>query len=748
MAVSRPIFDRGKSLRAVVPGLAVLLAVTFLSLLAPSLLERAGYQVFDAWQRAAPGAQADAPVSVVVIDEDSLRRVGQWPWPRTEIARLIDRLGSSGAAVIALDVVFSEPDRTSPPRLAQGLRRAGATPGLVSALGALPDNDLVLAKAIRRDPVVTGYFLTRDPVRARAPSTSGIAFSGTPPLGALNAYSNAVVALRMIDAAAAGSGFLSFAPDADGIVRRAPLLARQSETVLPSLSLEALRVAQRAGSIVVKSSDGSGSVSVGSSAGVVAVKVGAFEVPTTRAGEVWLHYPATNAIPTIPAWRVVNGALSPAELQHDFAGRIVFVGASAVGLRDLVATPVRDRELGVMVHAQAAAQMVSGAFLERPDWAPGLETTLVLLSGATLLALLPLLGAIRGALLGLALGAGMIGGSWLAFSRGGYLLDPSWPLAAILGVYLVETARTYYREERRRSYIHRAFDHYLSPELVRRIAADPRQLELGGEERETSVMFADIRNFAGLSEHLAPHEITRFLIDFLTPMCKVLLDNGATIDKFIGDAVLAFWNAPLDDPDHREHAARAALGMLAELERLNAEMPGEADRSWPGEVRIGIGLNSGPCCVGNIGSAQRLSYSLVGDAVNLASRLEGLTKPYGVPIVVSTAFREGIPRFATLRLDRVRVSGRNTPEEIWALLGDEMLAGDPAFHSLAQAHEAMLAAFRARDWKDATCCLDAAAPLAERFGLDAVQALYRERIHRLSLTPPRGDWDAVYSVEA
>lgn len=735
-------------LRIIVPGLGALLAVLALSLIVPGALEPIRHQFFDAWQRAEPRARADTPVAVVEIDEDSLRRVGQWPWPRTEVARLIERLTSAGAAVVALDMVFSEADRTSPGPLAEALRRQGVAPGLVAGLGALPDNDAVLAGAIGQGPVVTGYFLTRDPLRTRAAAKDGIAFSGSPPGQALNSYSNAVTSLPAIEAAAAGSGFLTFAPDADGIVRRAPLLARQGSAVLPSLSLEALRVAQQAGSIVVKTSDGSGHLSGGSDAGVVAIKAGDIIVPTNRAGEIWLYYPPPGATPTVAAWKLLTGSLSQADLERLFAGRLVFVGASAVGLRDLVATPVRERELGVMVHAQAAEQMLTGAFLQLPDWAPGLETSLVLVCGAVLLVLLPRLGALRGAALGLVLAGGLVGGSWAAFSRAHYLLDPSWPLAAVLAVYLVETAGTYLREERRRSYIHRAFDHYLSPELVRRIAADPKQLELGGEERETSVMFADIRNFSGLSERLAPQETTRFLIGFLTPMCEVLLASGATIDKFIGDAILAFWNAPLDDPAHREHAARAALAMIERLERLNAAMLESQDQPWPGEVRIGIGLNAGPCCVGNIGSAQRLSYSLIGDAVNLASRLEGLTKHYGVPIVISAGFREGIIQFATLPLDRVRVAGREAAEDIWALLGDEALAADPDFQRFSSEHETMLAAFRAGDWLAAVRGLEHAAPLAERFGLAPVHALYRERIEQLAAAPPPDGWDPVYAVKA
>src|SRR3546814_48764 len=265
-------------------------------------------------------------------------------------------------------------------------------------------------------------------------------------------------------------------------------------------------------------------------------------------------------------------------------------------------------------------------------WAIGLERALVLLAGAMLLILLPRFGASGGAILGLAMIAGVLAGSWFAFSERGFLLDPTYPVLAIAGVYLTITVLDYYREEQARSYIHKAFDRYLSPELVKRIAADPSQLDLGGEERDMTVLFCDVRNFSRISEQLDPRSIIAFLISFLTPMCDILLARKATIDKFIGDAILAFWNAPLDDPDQHANAARAALAMLDRLGQLNAEMPGRSAQVWPGEVGIGIGLNCGPCCVGNMGSAQRLSSSLIGDTVNLASRIEGLTKYYKVPI--------------------------------------------------------------------------------------------------------------------
>lgn len=726
------------------PGLAVLALVLGLQLAGLPLLANLGRLVFDSYQRAEPRAAEQAPVRIVDIDEESIRRFGQWPWPRTQMAELARRLGEAGSSAIAFDIVFSEADRTSPPRIAETLRGASDA-RLIDTLRRLPDNDARFAETVAGLPVVSGFFLTQDAPRSHAMPRAGFAFSGTPPTQALPAYRNAVLPLPAIAAASAGLGTLTLQGDSDGIIRRAPLLARQGDQVLPSLSLEALRVAQGAGSILVKTSDGSGNVSGGRSE-VDSLKVGQFVVPTNEAGELWMYYARPRADQVVPAWKLLAGALSPGELEGLFGGQIVFVGTGAVGLRDLVSTPLRDRELGVMVHAQAAEQMILGRFLVRPDWADGLERALVVALGLVLLLLLPRLGAAKGAALGLCLAGATLAGSWYAFHRAHFLLDPIYPMLAVVAVYLTETGLTYYREERRRSYIHRAFDRYLSPELVNRIAADPRQLELGGEEREMTVLFCDIRSFSRMSEALSPKDIIAFLIGFLTPMCDILLARKATIDKFIGDAILAFWNAPLDDPRQYENAARGALAMVARLRELNAEMPLKPGQPWPGEVAIGIGLNAGPCCVGNMGSAQRLSYSLIGDTVNLASRIEGLTKYYGIAIAIGETLRQRIPEFAAIEIDRVRVVGRDRPEAISALIGDEGLAADPAWRAFAEAHAAMLAAYRARAWESALALLDATRAQGESFGLGGVQALFRQRIAALVAAPPPADWDGVFAA--
>jgi adenylate cyclase len=313
-------------------------------------------------------------------------------------------------------------------------------------------------------------------------------------------------------------------------------------------------------------------------------------------------------------------------------------------------------------------------------------------------------------------------------------------------VYIVETALTYYREERQRAYIHQAFDRYLSPELVKRIVDDPGQLELGGEEREMTVLFCDIRGFSHISEKLTPQEIIKFLISFLTPMCDILLARKATIDKFIGDAVLAFWNAPLDDPDQYANAARGALAMTARLRAINVEMRGQADTIWPGEVSIGIGLNAGPCCVGNMGSAQRLSYSLIGDTVNLASRIEGMTKYYGLQIAIGEDLRRHLPQFAIVSLDCVRVVGRDAPEEIFGLLGDESLAQTAGFRDFAAKHQTMLDAYRAQDWAKAGALAEAGQSTAVGYGLRKFYLLMQERIGHFAANPPGADWDGVFAA--
>ena len=725
------------------PGAAAVLLVLALQLAAIPLLSQFGLLVFDSYQRLEPRSYIEAPVRIVDIDDASIEKLGQWPWPRTDLARLTRTLTDAGASVVAFDIVFSEPDRLSPARLAARLGRENGDQTAYSALARLPDNDRVFADAVARSPAVMGYFLSRDGASPVIAPKAGMAISGSAPDSWVAHYSNSIASLPILLEPALGNGFLSLDGDSDGIIRKAPMLAMQGDQLLPSLSLDALRVAQGAGSVIIKTSDGNGAGG-GAKGRMVSLKVGQFEVPLTHAGELWMYYTPPHPERIVPAWKLLDGSLSPDESRRLFAGQIVFVGAGASGLRDLVATPMQSRDLGVMVHAQAAEQMILGKFLVRPDWAPGAEAALLLVLGMVVALSGPLLGAMRGALVSAILVGGVVWGSFEAFRGQHFLLDPVYPVLAIICAYLVSTGVSFYREERQRAYIHSAFDRYLSPVLVKQIADNPGLLELGGEERQMTVLFCDIRKFSALSEKLGPQQIIRFLIAFLTPMCDILLARKATIDKFIGDAVVAFWNAPLDDPQQYDNAARAALAMSAKLRELNYSKV----KDWQGQIGIGIGLNAGPCCVGNMGSAQRLSYSLIGDTVNLASRIEGLTKFYGVEIAIGSALHAELSHFACIEMDRVRVVGRQAPECIYALLGDEEMAQSKSFAAYSVRHSQLIAAYRAQDWTAASAITDDLAAPAEACGLGKLIAIYAQRIREFSQTPPPMDWDGVFESAA
>jgi adenylate cyclase len=730
----------------VLAGLAAMLLVALARLAAPALFDQAGGLVFDFYQRLSPRPYEDAGVRVVDIDDESVRRLGQWPWPRTDLGDMTRAIADAGAAVIAFDVVFSEVDRTSPRFLAEREARRGVPEAQLATLRALPDHDESFAATLAAARSVLGFFLTQDRPGAPVRPKAGFAVAGTDPGASITNYSGAILPLAPYQEAAAGLGFVSIRADGDGIVRRVPLVARANGALVPSLSAEALRVAEVAGGMTVRSSDASGEIDAGAPE-MVELKIGRAEVPATERGEMWMHYTAPAPERIVPAWKILQGQLAPEEMKRLFQDRIVLVGAGAIGLRDLVATPMRDRELGVVIHAQAVEQMVLGAYLTRPDWTAGLEMALLLGAGLLLALTLPSIGALPGALLAGGLMSAVGGGSWYAFKAKHLLVDPTAPLLALLACYVVVTLFTYVREERQRRYIHGAFDRYLSPELVKRITDDPSRLELGGEVREMTVLFCDIRGFSHISERMGPQEIIRFLIAFLTPMTDLLLARRATIDKYIGDAILAFWNAPLDDPDQHENAARAALEMIDRLEQLNRTMPSSRDASWPGRVEIGIGLNAGPCCVGNMGSARRLSYSLIGDTVNLASRIEGLCKPYGVRILMGEELAHALPDFATVEVDRVRVVGRDKPATIHALLGDEALAQSGAFKAFAERHAKLLDDYRGRRWDEAEQGVGQNEEAAAGYGLAKLYARYRASIRACRKHPPDEGWDGVTVAE-
>jgi adenylate cyclase len=728
---------------------ALLLGLTLLLRVQnPAILEEIRHAAFDQYQRWYPAPWREAGVRVIDIDDESLELIGQWPWPRTRVAELIERLAEAGVAAVAFDVLFAEPDRTSPAQLAPLWE---ADNDLTQRLAQLPDHDSVLGLALARAPTVLGFSLTPQTSGRMPIIKAGFATAGDDPLQFLQPhlrFTGAVPNLYQFELAARGQGSFNTGTglDRDGVIRRVPMAfalqgAEGRPVLVPSLAAEALRVAQGASGYIIRSSGASGQTALGANSGVNAIRIGAVEAPTDRYGRVWLHdmEPAVARLRRIPAWRVLGRQVNP----DDLADRIVFVGTSAAGLKDLRASPLDPNGPGVDIHARIAEQMIIGDFLQRPDWIDAVEIFWLLLFGMLIILALmrstPLTAALL-ALLGMTAPPAFAG---LAFDRLGLLLDPVYPAAVVLLVYLVLSLLLFMAREVERRQVRIAFAQYVSPAVVETLARNPKLLKLGGELRRVTIMFMDVRDFTSRAEKMKPTELTEFLNRLFTPLTEAVQRHGGTIDKYIGDAIMAFWNAPLDDPDHARHAVIAAREMLAEVARLNDEWTATAAGLGLQfeRVRIGIGLNTGEVCVGNMGSRQRFAYSVIGDAVNLAARIEGLCKTYGVRLIVSGATLQEA-ELATIKLDTVRVKGREAPEQIFTL--PEAVPGFGAADGgrIDAAHRRLLAALAARDGAGARAAL-ADARLAAGGSLTKCHDLYESRVATLERRAVRVETGAV-----
>jgi adenylate cyclase len=725
--------------------LALLALLLGLRVADPPLLERARNAVFDEYQRLKPRPWSDVNVRIVGIDDQSLERLGQWPWPRTLIAALVDRLGEMGAAAVAFDIVFSEPDRTSPTRILPLWAAASDDPAIAALAKRLPDHDQALAAAIARAPAVLGMMLIDEASPRRPRVKWGVAVSGDDPRPLLPAFAGTLMNLPAIEGAAKGQGVLNGFFERDGIIRHLPVLTRLTgggavaSEIMPSVGAEALRVAQGATTYVLKSSGASGQTAFGEHTGLNQVRIGDVVVPTDGQGRIWLHDTGFVRQRFVPAWEVLSPGFDPSRIE----GKIVFVGATATGL-DIRSTPLNLGASGVEAHAQGVEQMILGDFLERPDWITGAEVTWLLALSLALALLLPRWGAAWCAVLA---GGGMAAAflvSWLAFTELQWLVDPIYPAFAALFLYLAQSFVLFLRTEAERRQVRGAFSRYLSPALVERLAQDPASLRLGGETRDMTILFSDIRGFTAISESLDAQSLTRFMNRFLTPMTDIILRRGGTIDKYMGDAIMAFWNAPLDDSRHAANAALAALDMIERLKSLNAEWEAEArtqGRAYR-PINVGVGLNTGSACVGNMGSEQRFDYSVLGDTVNLSSRLEGQSKTYGVSIVAGERVRAEAPDFAWFELDLIQVKGKDQAVRIFALLGDQGVATQGWFKAVSAAQGAFLEAYRAGDWARAEAALSVVRQAAEG-RLDGLCDLFAERIARQAAHPQPG-WDGVY----
>ena len=702
---------------------------------------------FDNFQRLDPEPyDPNLPIRIVDIDEKSLSVIGQWPWPRTTVRDLLLELTSKGAAVVAFDVLFAEPDRLSLEAIVKQLPASEAA-SITAAMAGRPSNDELFAATLKDTPSVLSVVLG-DGANTTVQEKAGFAFAGDDPRPFLLGFKGASRNLPEFENAARGIGAFNWVADRDQIVRRVALMFRLDQTFVPSLAAEALRIAQGANTYVLKASNASGETAFGQSTGLNHIRIGDVEVPTDAGGGVYLKFRHFTKAAYIPAWKVLAGEVP----QEDIEGRIILVGTSAPGLLDLRATPVDAAVPGIDIHAQLLEHLLTGKFLERPDYALALEEFVILVLGIMLAFALPRVSAKTSAAIGFLTIALVLIGGWAAFRYWRVFLDPSYPALVLGCMTAMITFYTYHSVEAQRSQIRSAFGQYLAPALVEQLAQSPEKLVLGGEEREMTILFSDVRGFTAISESYKddPRGLTSLMNRLLTPLTNTIVDHEGTIDKYIGDAVMAFWNAPLNVPHHEINACAAALAMINRVEVLNRERQEEATNAGQPFLpfRIGIGINTGQCVVGNLGSDLRFNYSVLGDPVNVASRLEGQTKVYGVPVIIGSSTAEKAKeKFAILEVDLVAVKGKTEPQTIYALLGREEIAGDIRFQELRKLYSTMLYCYRSRDWEGALEAIELCRSTEHNFGLTGLFDLYRTRIQAFRESAPPADWTGIFVAE-
>lgn len=668
---------------------AIVAAGTAAALLQDQRLWRLDALVADAFQRVAPRAYDPAlPVRIVSIDSESLRQFGQWPWPRTYFAELTQRLGDLGVAAIAFDVVFAEPDRTSPEVGAATARRFGGGASKAPPLTETA-HDRLFGEAIRDLPVAIaavpgGGGDSTTPLERKY----GLVLGGGDPRPSMSVAAGLDRPLPVFVANASGYGLGGVDISEGGAVRRLPLFRVVGGEIAPALAMEALRIAQQAGGYVLRSSDASGEAGGGAEPVLVDAKNGALVFPLAPDGGAWIRFAGAQPARFLPAWKVLTGDLSDPLLRAAVEGQIVFVAATAPGLGRPVETP-----LGFAQPAEVQAELLEQAFLDislqRPDWARPAEALVLAALGLLTAFATFRLSALAGAVVA-ALGCGgVIVGAWLAFDRAGLVLAPLTPAATVLAVFVTATFLNYVRTRRETGAVRSQFERFVAPAVIQQLIESPeRHAAMRGEQRDLAVMFCDARGFTTLSENMPPEELIFYLNTCFTQLTDGVLSHGGTVDKYMGDCVMAFWNAPLPDADYVAHSLGAMFDMREAAVQLTADF---SERGLPA-VDFGFGVNAGVCNIGLMGSPKRLEYSCVGDTVNVASRLEGLTKSYGVWNLVTEAVAEAAPGFISAPLGFTDVRGRNVQVGIRTMLGRPGATLSPELEAIRLALEAVNAA--------------------------------------------------------
>jgi adenylate cyclase len=717
--------------------LVLLISLAALRIVDPAPVEELRVRTFDSFQLIDPRVKTARPVTIIDIDEKSLAKLGQWPWPRTRIADLIINLTALGAAVIGFDIVFAEPDRLNPEVAADTIRYLDEVTR--SKLRALPSNDQILADAMRRSRVVLGQSGLPSVISEfdKTLPLTGVAMLGEEPQRFMLDFPGLLRNVNVLEQAAAGRGLISIKTERDGIVRRVPMLMQAQGATMPSLSFEILRVVTATGTILVKSEK----------AGIKSVAVRGSELPTDHNGQLWVHFARRDPSIYVSAVDVLEGRVAPEMI----ARKLVLIGTSAVGLLDVKTTPIDPVMPGVEIHAQVLESALTRAVLSQPNYGIVIEFCAAMALGILVIAFAPLFGPVTLVVVGGLFATLLAGTSWYFYAQHRLLIDFTYPLLSTTAIYLTLIFSSFVREQAQRRQIRSAFGQYLSPALVEQLAQSPEKLVLGGEEREMTIMFSDVRGFTTISESYKhdPQGLTTLMNRFLTPLTNAILARKGTIDKYMGDAIMAFWNAPLDDKEHQLNACEAAVDMLERIDQLNMQRELEAKEGGHVYIplNVGVGLNTGVCVVGNMGSDLRFDYSVLGDSVNLASRLEGQSKEYGFPIILGSRTALAVKdKFAILELDFIMVKGKKEPEVIYAIAGRENVAQSARFQRLRNLTIEMLACYRSRDWEGALEAIERGRKTDQAHGLELLYKLYEARIRGYQENPPPPDWNGAFAL--
>lgn len=707
--------------------------------------------IYDARLRATMSRTMDERIVIVDIDEKSLAEVGRWPWGRNRLGDLVDEMfDRQKAAIVGFDVVFAEPDDSSGLKRLRELSQAELKdqPGFASRLEQLQtslDYDAVFARAMQKRPVVLGYYFTSD----REGRTSGVlpapvmqaqALQGRPiKFTSWNGYGSNLE--RLAQAAPVG-GFFNSITDADGVVRSIPLVAEYKGAYYESMALAMFRVLVGMPEVapgfpqerfLSRSYQGLESIQLRQGGKTLAIPVDdrvatlvPFRGPGGAAGGSFRYISASDLL----AHRLPPGSLKD---------KIVLVGTTAPGLLDLRVTPVGETYPGVETHANVIAGLLDGRTLVKPDYAVGYEVFLLLISGLLLAFALPLLSALRAVLLSLGVLAVLVGLNFWLYLGFGLVLPLGSALLMGLTAFALNMSYGYFVESRSKRELANLFGTYVPPELVDEMVKDPDSYSMQATNKELTVMFCDMRGFTKMSEKMEPTQLQGLLNDVFSRLTSIIRGNRGTIDKYMGDCVMAFWGAPVDSSDHAHMAVKSAMEMSNAVRRINEE---HRAKGIP-EIGIGIGLNTGSMCVGDMGSDIRRSYTVIGDAVNLGSRLEGLSKAYGVDIVVSESTRRQATDFAWQELDRVRVKGKEQAVAIyWPVTPLNRL--EDQTNSELKLWTDFLKAYRAQDWDR---CDVQMLNLQRLNAKKYLYQLYSERVASMRLLPFDPSWDGATNFE-